>query len=88
MVAHPTPGSSPTGLAAGDRFVEMVQNEYDRVTPEVSGTPAGHRGALPLAADVWGRASFADVTYYTAPSLAGVFATGTPGGSASWSVCR
>ncbi len=66
-----------TGLAAGDRFVDMVQNEYDRVTPEVPGTPPGIQVLCHSPLTCRGRASFADVTYYTAPSGAGVFATGT-----------
>jgi hypothetical protein len=66
-----------TGLAAGDRFVDLVQNEYDRVTPEVSGTPADIQVLCHSPLTCRGRASFADVTYYTAPSGAGVFATGT-----------
>lgn len=66
-----------TGLAAGDRFAAMVQNEYDRVTPEVSGTPADIEVLCHSPLTCRGRASFADVTYYTAPSKAGVFATGT-----------
>ena len=67
-----------TGLAAGDRFAEMVQNEYDRVTPEVSGHACRtSRCCATRRSTCRGRASFADVTYYTAPSEAGVFATGT-----------
>ncbi|MGZ4715303.1 MAG: N,N-dimethylformamidase beta subunit family domain-containing protein [Acidimicrobiales bacterium] len=66
-----------TGLAQGDRFAELVQNEYDRVTPEVPGTPADIEVLCHSPLTCRGRPSFADVTYYTAPSGAGVFATGT-----------
>jgi hypothetical protein len=66
-----------TGLANGDRLVKMVQNEYDRVTPEVKGTPANIQVVCHSPLVCRGKASFADVTYYTAPSGAGVFATGT-----------
>ena len=66
-----------TGLAAGARFKDLVQNEYDRVTPEAPGTPRNIEVIChsPLVCN--GRHSYADVTYYTAPSGAGVFATGT-----------
>ena len=66
-----------TGLPAGHRFVDMVQNEYDRVTPEVAGTPANIEVLCHSPLVCRGRPSFADVTYYTAPSGGGVFATGT-----------
>jgi hypothetical protein len=66
-----------TGLPAGHRFVDMVQNEYDRVTPEAPGTPANIEVLCHSPLVCRGRPSFADVTYYTAPSGGGVFATGT-----------
>jgi hypothetical protein len=66
-----------TGLVAGDRFGQLVQNEYDRVTPEVTGTPANIEVLCHSPLTCRGRPSFADVTYYTVPSGAGVFATGT-----------
>ena len=66
-----------TGLLKGDRFKDLVQNEYDRVTPEVKGTPADIEVLCHSPLTCRGQKSFADVTYYTAPSGGGVFATGT-----------
>jgi hypothetical protein len=66
-----------TGLAHGARFAAMVQNEYDRVTPEVSTTPANIEVLCHSPVVCRGHHSYADVTYYTAASGAGVFATGT-----------
>jgi len=65
-----------TGVRAGDAFAHLVGVEYDRVTP---GAPTS--GPLEITAHsplVWeGRPSHSDSAYYTAPSGAGVFATGT-----------
>lgn len=66
-----------TGLKAGQTLAAMVQNEYDRVTPEVPGTPANIEVLCHSPLVCRGRPSFGDVTYYTAASQAGVFATGT-----------
>ncbi|HEY5154367.1 MAG TPA: N,N-dimethylformamidase beta subunit family domain-containing protein [Acidimicrobiales bacterium] len=66
-----------TGLKKGSRLKDMVQNEYDRVTPEVKGTPYNIEVICHSPVVCRGKASFADVTYYTATSGAGVFATGT-----------
>jgi len=66
-----------TALPAGYKLKDMVQNEYDRVTPEVQGTPANIEVLCHSPLVCRGQATFADVTYYTAPSGAGVFATGT-----------
>ncbi|MFB7554458.1 N,N-dimethylformamidase beta subunit family domain-containing protein [Streptomyces brevispora] len=65
-----------TGVKQGDSFPHLVGVEYDRVTP----------GALPDAAIEIvahsalvcnGRRSHSDSAYYTVPSGAGVFASGT-----------
>ena len=66
-----------TGLRDGDVLPGLVGNEYDRVTPEAPGTPANIQVLCHSPAIVRGKNTFADVTYYTAPSGAGVFATGT-----------
>src|SRR5262249_22720377 len=66
-----------TGLTKGYRFAHMVQNEYDRVTPEVRSTPSNIEVLCHSPVVCRGHRSYADVTYYTAPSGAGVFATGT-----------
>ena len=66
-----------TGLTKGHRFKDLVQNEYDRVTPEVQGTPYNIEVICHSPVVCRGKSSFADVTYYTDSSGAGVFATGT-----------
>jgi hypothetical protein len=66
-----------TGLNNGDVLPGLVGNEYDRVTPEAPGTPPNIEVMCHSPAVVRGKNTFADVTYYTAPSGAGVFATGT-----------
>ncbi|HBX79425.1 MAG TPA: hypothetical protein DEG43_17435 [Acidimicrobiaceae bacterium] len=65
-----------TGLANGDAFTGVVGNEYDRVTPEVP-TPDNIEVLFHSPVVVKGKKSFADMTYYTASSGAGVIATGT-----------
>ena len=65
-----------TGLAAGSRLTGLVGTEYDHYDPHVKGP--GNVSILarsPLTCQ--GRADYADMTYYSAPSGAGVFATGT-----------
>ncbi len=66
-----------TGLAQGHRFTDLVQNEYDRVTPEVTTTPANIEVLCHSPLVCHGHHSYADLTYYTAPGGGGVFATGT-----------
>jgi len=65
-----------TGIQAGTRIAVGVGSEYDRYYP----TQAGPHNVQILAHSPLvcnGRPSFADMTYYTAPSGAGVFATGS-----------
>jgi hypothetical protein len=65
-----------TGLKKGDKLPHLVGNEYDRVTPEVP-TPPTIEVVAHSPVRCGRLRSFSDVTYYTAPSGAGVFATGT-----------
>jgi hypothetical protein len=67
---------SGTGLTDGQRLARVVQGEYDRYEPGLSGpgnvtilahSPVANRGP--------GRVS--DVTYYTAPDGGGVLASGS-----------
>jgi len=71
-----------TGVRAGSRLPGLVGDEYDRVQ---AGQPRPPGVELLLHSPVRcrGRASFADTTWYTAPSGAGVFDAGT----GSW-VCQ
>jgi hypothetical protein len=65
-----------TGVQAGDSFPHLIGVEYDRVTP---GQPTPHPIEIiahsPLVCN--GTASHSDSAYYTVPSGAGVFASGT-----------
>jgi len=65
-----------TGVANGDRWPNAVGNEYDRVTPGVP-TPANIQILAHSPVTCKGKRSFADMTYYTAPSGAGVFDAAT-----------
>jgi len=65
-----------TGVTAGQRLVDTVGPEYDRY---MAG-PMAPRNVQILAhspVNCHGKASFSDMTYYTAPSGAGVFASGS-----------
>ena len=65
-----------TGVQAGTRIPVGVGSEYDRYYPDQQGP---HNVQIlahsPLVCR--GKSSFADMTYYTAPSGAGVFASGS-----------
>ncbi|WP_405687917.1 hypothetical protein OG204_32690 [Streptomyces sp. NBC_01387] len=65
-----------TGVKRGDSFKHLVGVEYDRVTPGAP-TPAPLEilAHSPLVCN--GRSSHSDSAYYTVPSGAGVFASGT-----------
>jgi hypothetical protein len=65
-----------TGFRNGDRVPDMVGNEYDRVTPEAP-TPESIQVIAHSPVTCRGTRSYADSTYYTVPSGAGVFAVGT-----------
>ncbi|MGE7437701.1 N,N-dimethylformamidase beta subunit family domain-containing protein [Kitasatospora sp. NPDC001175] len=65
-----------TGVGAGDSFAHLVGVEYDRV---LTGFPTPRPIEILAHSLVVcdGRRSFADSAYYTVPSGAGVFASGT-----------
>jgi hypothetical protein len=65
-----------TGVKNGDSFAHLVGVEYDRVTPDQpTPRPIQIIAHSPLVCD--GKSSHADAAYYTVPSGAGVFASGT-----------
>ncbi len=65
-----------SGLRNGDALPHLIGNEYDRVTPEAP-TPANIEVLCHSPLVCKRRKSFSDVTWYSAASGAGVFATGT-----------
>jgi len=65
-----------TGLRPGDKLPGLVANEYDRVTPEAP-TPTDIEVFCHSPVVCRGKHSFADVTWYSHQSGAGVFAVGT-----------
>ncbi|WP_328323097.1 MULTISPECIES: N,N-dimethylformamidase beta subunit family domain-containing protein [unclassified Streptomyces] len=65
-----------TGVKKGDSFKHLVGVEYDRVTPGAP-TPAPLEILAHSPLDCKGRSSHSDSAYYTVPSGAGVFASGT-----------
>jgi hypothetical protein len=71
-----------TGVRAGARLPGLVGDEYDRVQPGAP-RPPGVQVLLHSPVRCRGRASFADTTWYTTTSGAGVFDAGT----GSW-VCQ
>jgi hypothetical protein len=87
-----------TQMKNGDKLPDAVGNEYDRVMLE-SPTPGNIQVVAHSPVVCRGKRSFADATYYTAPSGAGVFAVGTfwwipplkaecPAGPATGSDCK
>ncbi|ETA01173.1 hypothetical protein CcI6DRAFT_03418 [Frankia sp. CcI6] len=65
-----------TGLAAGSRIPGMIGSEYDRVDPNRP-TPQMIEVLAHSPVACHGQADYSDVSYYTAPSGAGVFDAGT-----------
>ena len=65
-----------SGLENGDKLPDAIGNEYDRVMPE-SPTPDNIQVVAHSPVTCRGKRSYADATYYTAASGAGVFAVGT-----------
>jgi hypothetical protein len=68
-----------TGLADGARMPGVVGSEYDRYVPGIIGAPPNVELLAHSPVHCRGRPDFADMTYYSASSGAGVFATGTTG---------
>jgi hypothetical protein len=65
-----------TGVRNGESFAHLVGVEYDRVTPDQpTPRPIEILAHSPLVCE--GRDSHSDTAYYTVPSGAGVFASGT-----------
>jgi len=67
-----------SGIRNGDRMPKMVGNEYDRVTAGVP-TPANIQVIARSPVNCKGLNSYADSTWYSVPSGAGVFSAGTFG---------
>lgn len=67
-----------TNVTTGQRWPEVVREEYDRVTPSAP-TPPNIQVITHSPLTCRGEASFSDMAYYTAPSGAGVLNTGTLG---------
>jgi len=65
-----------TGLSNGDRLPNIVGPEYDRYNLDARG-PSNIQLLAHSPVKCRGDASYSDMTYYTADSGAGVFATGT-----------
>jgi hypothetical protein len=65
-----------TGLSRGARLPGLVGGEYDRYVA-LAGVPTDVEILAHSPLTCGGRSSYADMTYYTAPSGAGVFDTGT-----------
>lgn len=66
-----------TGLEDGDELPDAVGNEYDRVFPGHPGTPSNIQVVAHSPVTCKGTRSYADASYYTHASGAGVFAVGT-----------
>jgi hypothetical protein len=67
-----------TNVTDGQHWPDVVSEEYDRVTPSAP-TPENIQVLAHSPLTCRGKASFSDMAYYTAPSGAGVFNTGTLG---------
>ena len=65
-----------TGLSKGDRLKQLVGPEYDRYDPTVPG-PKNVQVMAHSPLRCGGKSSYSDMTYYTAPSGGGVWASGT-----------
>ncbi|MGI9032412.1 MAG: N,N-dimethylformamidase beta subunit family domain-containing protein [Acidimicrobiales bacterium] len=72
-----------TGLAAGDKLRNVVGPEFDRYDPLAPRPPGPVQVLAHSPVRCGGEATFSDMTWYSAPSGAGVFATGT-----NWWVSR
>jgi hypothetical protein len=65
-----------TGLADGQHLPKLVGDEYDRYSP-ASGSPRNMEVIMHSPVVCHGLHDYSDLTYYTAASGAGVFASGT-----------
>ncbi|HEX2272252.1 MAG TPA: N,N-dimethylformamidase beta subunit family domain-containing protein [Acidimicrobiales bacterium] len=66
-----------TNVVAGERIPRLIGPEYDRYNPAAPQPPGPVRVLAHSPLRCGGKASFSDMTYYSTPSGAGVFATGT-----------
>ncbi|MDQ6798463.1 MAG: hypothetical protein M3011_10695 [Actinomycetota bacterium] len=66
-----------TGLAAGDKLPGLIGIEFDRYDPSAPAPPGPVQVLTHSPVTCKGEATYSDMTYYSAPSGAGVFATGT-----------
>jgi hypothetical protein len=66
-----------TGLGAGDKLKNVVGPEFDHYDKSAPQPPGAVQVLSHSPVRCHGKASFSDMTYYSAPSGAGVFATGT-----------
>lgn len=66
-----------TGLSSGDKLKNVVGPEFDRYSKSAPQPPGPVQVAAHSPVRCRGHATFSDMTYYGAPSGAGVFATGT-----------
>ncbi|WP_329566947.1 N,N-dimethylformamidase beta subunit family domain-containing protein [Kitasatospora sp. NBC_01266] len=66
-----------TGVQQGDSFPHLVGVEYDRVNTAFDNTPRPIEILAHSPVVCAGRKSFSDTAFYTVPSGAGVFASGT-----------
>jgi hypothetical protein len=67
---------SGTGLRAGTHLPKLVGTEYDRYVPSAA-TPPNVEVIAHSPVQCRAKPSYSDMTYFSAPSGAGVFATGT-----------
>jgi hypothetical protein len=67
-----------TGVTSGQHWPKVVSEEYDRVTPSAP-TPDSIQVLAHSPLNCRGKDSYSDMAYYTAPSGAGVFNSGTLG---------
>jgi hypothetical protein len=67
-----------TNITNGQRWPDVVSEEYDRVTPSAP-TPDSIQVLAHSPLNCRGNDSYSDMAYYTAPSGAGVFNSGTLG---------
>lgn len=65
-----------SGVRNGDHIPGLIGSEYDRVIPQVA-TPPSIQVLFHSPLTCRGKRSYSDASYYTAPSGAGVFSTGT-----------